>query len=313
MGKTWVEICLISARGLTRTSSLWKLQWFAVGWIDPNNKYCTKIDASGNANPTWKTKFSALIDKSDSKFEDLALNIEVYSRDPVFLKERLQGTASIGLKEFLDKHKNNSETLRHVEEVGSFQLRKRNSNKPQGFVDISIRISQETDEDSSYEGDDVGIKLRIHDHGVSLPSRIGHSEYHLHTNDPTLLPPGPSYHQPRAPSPSNYALAGGSNYQPSHTPLGSSYHQSLAQPSPPPPPPPYSVGYMPSSSVDNLPPSYINVPSSSGARHGPRNGPGFAMGLGAGALAAGAAIFGDNFVSGFDLPSSFTISTDPPF
>lgn len=152
MGKVWVEICLISARGLTKTSSLWKLQWFAVGWIDPNNKYCTKIDASGNTNPIWKTKFSALVDNADSRFDDLALNVEVYSRDPVFLKEKLQGTASVGLKEFLDKHKNNSETLRKVEEVGSFQLRKRNTNKPQGFVDVSIRISQETDESSSYEG-----------------------------------------------------------------------------------------------------------------------------------------------------------------
>ena len=57
--------------------------------------------------------------------------------------------------------------------------------------------------------------------------------------------------------------------------------------------------------------NYINMPSSSSS--GPRARPGFAMGLGAGALAAGAVIFGDDFVSGFDLPTGFTISTDPPF
>ena len=58
----------------------------------------------------------------------------------------------------------------------------------------------------------------------------------------------------------------------------------------------------------------MNMPSSSssGPRAG-RSGPGFAMGLGAGALAAGAVIFGDDLVSGFDLPTGFTISTDPPF
>ncbi|XP_023770980.1 uncharacterized protein LOC111919645 [Lactuca sativa] len=305
MGKIWVEICLISARGLTRTSSLWKLQWFAVGWIDPDNKYCTKVDASGNANPTWKTKFSALIDHSDSRFEDLALNVEVYSRDPVFLKEKLQGTASVGLKEFLDKHKNNSDELRRVEEVGSFQLRKRNSNKPQGFVDVSIRISQETDGGSNYEGDEVGIKLRVRDDGVNLPSRIG--ENHLQTQ----LPPGPSYHQPPPP---NYPSAGGFNLQPPRMPsLGPSYHHHQQQQPPLPPSQPYNAGYMPQSSIDNLPASYINMPSSSGARPGPRVGPGFGMGLGAGALAAGAVIFGDDFVSGFDLPTGFTISTDPPF
>ncbi|KAJ4850021.1 hypothetical protein Tsubulata_014056, partial [Turnera subulata] len=146
----WVEVCLISARGLRRTSALWKLQWFAVGWIDPNNKYCTKIDASGNANPTWKTKFATLVD--DSNFQDMALHVEVYSREPIFLRERLEGTASIVLKEFLAKYSKNSEASSSgAEEVGSYQLRKRNSNKPQGFVDVSIHISEDR-EGSRNEG-----------------------------------------------------------------------------------------------------------------------------------------------------------------
>ena len=100
MGKFWVEVCLISARGLRRSSSLWKLQWFAVGWIDPNNKYCTKIDASGNANPVWKTKFAVLVDDSQSQSQP-TLHVEVYSREPIFLRERLHGTATVVLKEFL--------------------------------------------------------------------------------------------------------------------------------------------------------------------------------------------------------------------
>lgn len=152
MGKIWLEICLISARGLRRTSSLWKLQWFSVGWIDPNNKYCTKVDASGNANPVWKTKFSTLIDTSDPKFKDLSLHVEVYSREPIFLRERLQGTATVFLKEFLDKYVKNSEVSKPIEDVGSFQLRKGNSSKPQGFVDISIRVSEEKEEPTSYPG-----------------------------------------------------------------------------------------------------------------------------------------------------------------
>lgn len=152
MGKIWLEICLISARGLRRTSSLWKLQWFSVGWIDPNNKYCTKVDSSGNANPIWKTKFSTLVDTSDPKFKDLALHVEVYSREPIFLRERLQGTATIVLKEFIDKYVKNSEVSKPIEDVGSFQLRKGNSSKPQGFVDISIRVSEEKEEPSSFPG-----------------------------------------------------------------------------------------------------------------------------------------------------------------
>ncbi|KAI3511598.1 hypothetical protein L1887_18753 [Cichorium endivia] len=106
----------------------------------------------------------------------------------------MQRTAIVGLKEFLDKHKNNSGESTRVEEVGSFQLRKRNSNKPQAFVDVSIRISQETHEGNSYEGDEVGIKLRVHEDSVNLSSRIGHSENHLHTNYSTQLSSGASFH-----------------------------------------------------------------------------------------------------------------------
>lgn len=154
MGKIWVEVCLISARGLRRSSSLWKLQWFAVGWVDPNNKYCTKIDASGNANPVWKTKFAVSVDTSESNFNDLALNVEVYSREPIFLGEKLQGTATIVLREFLAKHDKSCEASSRpgTEEVASYQLRKRSSNKPQGFVDVSIRISEDREEPSSFLG-----------------------------------------------------------------------------------------------------------------------------------------------------------------
>lgn len=151
MGKIWVEVCLISARGLRRTSSFWKLQWFAVGWIDSSNKYCSKIDASGNANPSWKTKFAALLD--DSQFQDAALHVQVYSREPIFLREKLQGTATIVLKEFLAKHNKGTGASRPAtEEFGSYQLRAENSSKTQGFIDISIRISEEKEELLSYPG-----------------------------------------------------------------------------------------------------------------------------------------------------------------
>lgn len=152
MGKIWVEVSMISAQGLRRFSLL-KLQWFAVGWIDPKNKYCTRVDASGNSNPHWNTKFATLIDSSDSGFGDLALHIEVYSREPIFLRESLLGTATILLKEFLLKRsKDGSVSTKAIEEVGSYHLQKGNSSKPQGFVDISVRISEEQNKPSSYIG-----------------------------------------------------------------------------------------------------------------------------------------------------------------
>lgn len=115
---------------------------------------------------------------------------------------------------------------------------------------------------------------------------------------------GPSY--PPASGPS-YPSASGPSYQPPRTP--------------PPPPPPSNVGYIPTflPRADREPDTYINMPSSRAAPgHGVRPGPGFGMGMGAGALAAGAVIFGDDFMSGFDVPSGFqdpsiVISADPPF
>lgn len=326
MGKIWVEICLVSARGLRRTSSLWKLQWFAVGWINPNNKYCTKIDSSGNANPVWKTKFSALIDSSDSNFKDLAIHVEVYSREPIFLRERLQGTATVVLKEFLDKYNKDSEVLKPVEEVGSFQLRKRNSNKPQGFVDVSIRISEEKEEPSSYPGDEEGFKLMDHNNGINFtPRRRPENHPHMNSSYGHPVPFSTSYPSSAVAGPSN-PLGGGAIYQPPQTPPvppGSSYssagHGYQPARTPPPPPPPSNVGYIPTllPRTNNLPPSFINMPSS-GVAPGRNNGAAIGMGLGAGALAAGAVIFGDDFMSGFDLPgslqdASLTISTNPPF
>lgn len=293
MGKIWVEVCLISGRGLRRTSSLWKLQWYAVGWIHPKDKYCTRIDTSGKANPVWKTRFSTAVDPSEPELQDLAVHVEVFSREPIFLRESLLGSATILLKEFLDKYHSHSDVPnpKPVEEVGSFQLRKRNSNKPLGFVDVSIRISQEREEPASSSlGADEGFNLN--DHGSLQPSKHPETSYQM-------------------PIPPNY-----SNYYPT---VGGATVPSYQPPRTPPPPPPQSnVGYIPNLFPNYAPSSYINMPSAV-APPARGVGPGFGMGLGAGALAAGAVIFGDDFMPGFDVPAadsrdaSVSLATYPPF
>lgn len=145
MVKISVEICIISARGVRASPSLWKHQWYAVAWVDPANKYITKVDASTNTNPHWRTKFSIQADNSDPGFHDLALNVEVYSRDPFFFSEKLHGISTVLLKEFLAKEMQN-------EEIGSYQLRKKKDNKPRGFVDVSFRVFEDKVESNSYSG-----------------------------------------------------------------------------------------------------------------------------------------------------------------
>lgn len=154
MGTIWVEFSLITAHGLHHSTSLWKRHWYAVGWIDDNSKYCTNVDDSGNANPVWRTKFAIPVDKLAPNIQDLALNVEVYSIDPIFFnKEKLHGSVKVGLKEFLVKQAKNSEvSKRRQEEVRSYQLRKKKSSQPRGFIDILIRISEEKKEPNSHTG-----------------------------------------------------------------------------------------------------------------------------------------------------------------
>jgi len=157
MGIIRVEFCLISAHGLQHSTSLWKRHWYAVGWIDDNSKYCTKIDDSGNANPVWRTNFVVPVDDSTPNIQDLALNVEVYSIDPIFFKEKLHGSTMVGLKKFLDKQMKNSEmSMPKQEGVRSYQLWKRKSSKPKGFIDILIRIS---DDDEKELNSHTGIRL----------------------------------------------------------------------------------------------------------------------------------------------------------
>lgn len=322
MGKIRVEVCLISARGLRRTSSLWKLQWFAVGWIDPNNKYCTKIDASGNSNPVWKTKFSTLVDRSERNLQDLALHVEVYSREPIFLRERLQGEATVVLKEFLDKFGTNSEGVKTGnEEVGSFQLRKRNSRNPQGFADVSIQISEEREEQSSYQGGVHGTNFSANEEGFQLMDHsTGRTTLANENELPQPHPPQRPETHPQTISPYTHPIPFPSNYSnlsiggPSYPPAGPPGYNPPR--TPPPPPPPSNVGYIPTflPRSDHVPSTYYNMPSSAAPPRGQNNGPGFGVGMGAGALAAGAVIFGDDFMSGFDFPDpSLTIYADPPF
>ncbi|XP_043707959.1 uncharacterized protein LOC122657342 isoform X2 [Telopea speciosissima] len=335
MAKIKVEVCLISARGLRRSSSLWKLQWFAVGWIDPKNKYCTKIDASGNANPTWKTKFSVLIDDSEPNLEGLTLHVEVYSREPIFLREKLQGTATILLKEFLAKYVRGSGVSKQggVEEVGSFQLRQqqKSSSKPQGFVDVCIRISEDREGVNLYIGEGEGYGngkgegIMLEDPNNIIPTSMEYGPTRPYPSHPYPGQVGQSGNYPQMNVPYTHPMPFPANYQ-NQSSLGEPSYPSAVGPSyrpprtPPPPPPPSHVGYLPTflPRTDPLPENnYLNLPSS-----GPcpsRTGrPNFAMGAGAGALAAGAVIFGDDFMSGFDFPTglqdaSLIVSVDPPF
>lgn len=143
------------------------------------------------------------------------------------------------------------------------------------------------------------------DYPAQLPLATFHRpQNQTQPNSPYAHPmPFPTnYSNPSAIGPS-YPPAYGPSYQPPRTP--------------PPPPLRSNVGYVPAFLQNSE--TYINMPPSGAGRgRGCGGGSGFGMGVGAGALAAGAVMFGDDFMSGFDVPSGFqdpniVVSLDPPF
>ncbi|KAF8089196.1 hypothetical protein N665_0514s0025 [Sinapis alba] len=327
MGITLIEICLISGRellvGTGFRSSLLKHEWYAVGWIDPEDKYCTTIDASRSDNPLWRTKFITLLDDDDdSKIQ--ALHVEVYSREPIFLTKKLHGSATVSLKEFLAKYKKQSSSSSVVEETGSYQLRKVNSSKTQGFIEVSIRISAERQESGSFTGDFGGVMLSnnsgymtgLSPHPFSplnqpnnpkpfsIPSDNHHSMPNPLTNNaspqmqqpyypppPVQQPyyPTPQMQQPYYPPPQMQQPC----YPP--PPMQQPYYPSAPM-QPPPPPATWNAGYMPRSE------NAVNIPSSSSSSGGAgreyaRTGPG---------LEAGAAFHGRDYMSGAEPDRKFS-------
>ncbi|KAL1290615.1 hypothetical protein HN51_059222 [Arachis hypogaea] len=305
MGITWLEVCLISAHGLQHSTSLWKRQWFAVGWIDYNSKYCTKVDDSENGSPVWRTILTIPVDDSVPNFRDSALNVEVYSIEPIFLMEKLHGSTTVVLREFLDKEVKDSEEsqLRHAE-VRSYQLRKKNASKPRGFIDISIRVHEVKKEPKSQSGGKGGMvplnggnNTHFSKGGLGQAYPQKHPQYSYHQEENHEERTVPDFHSMPFPAINHADPYDG---EPSYDAVAGPSNEQLGTQTPPPPPQLSNGGYIPTFLTRNdcLPPRYTDMPP-------PRKPPGgpttLAMELGAGTLAAGALIFGDDFMSGFEV------------
>lgn len=144
-----IEVCIISARGLKRSNPLYKLRTLCVAWINPEHKYCSKIDKIGDTHPTWNMKFSCIVDalKLEEDKELASLQVEVHSQEPLFHYSKLACSATIPLKEFVAKS-NNADG--EYTESASFQLRTP-SGKARGLVDVWIKVGRRFDPQASYD------------------------------------------------------------------------------------------------------------------------------------------------------------------
>lgn len=244
--------------------------------------------------------------------KQMELTVEVYRREPIFLREHLQGAAVVQMKEYLEKFAHGEERSEVIEETGSFQLRRRKSDKAHGFVDISIRICNQEDDHGRFSGlseglknsDQVGITLAIEDGPVYNYPPPPYNHYRGHSEDADHY----SNSRPVIPGP-----------RPDPSPLGSNYsYQPPMFPSTLPLPPTSNLGFFPPQHPgrEQVPQNYINLPPRKPA--GQNNAPNFGMGLGAGALTAGTMIFGETLLPGPSFSgalsgASLSVSSDAPF
>eukprot|EP01018_Ginkgo_biloba_P015324 Gb_07666 [translate_table: standard] len=333
MEKRSIEVGIISARGLKKVAPLWKMRTYAVAWINPEHKYCTKIDKHGDTHPVWNMKFSCIVDDQTLQNEDdtiSSVTVEIHSMEPVFHCHKLECSATILLKEFIAKSNRNGEDH---EERASFQLRSP-SGKARGMVDVSIRIGPKFNSDmmspkaaSEQSGTDFSISEDDDEPVTAYPAQLSSKPSGRPEDFP---PPNYPYNVQSAPKP-NYGPISAPNYGPISAP---NYRPVSAPARPPPgghhyPPPPYSA-YRPPFASNPPPPleNYFGLPGGSAQSAGNNNNYGGVhpgLGLGAGALLGGAVgglMFGmDGSVlqNGLnDAMSQFhggtlSISTDPFF
>ncbi|XP_015888837.2 uncharacterized protein LOC107423736 [Ziziphus jujuba] len=101
--KCVLEINLISAQGIKLPSGhLWRMQTYALAWIDPSIKLRTEVDRVGGENPTWNDRFLFQVSPEFLSCETSAVSVEIYGVSCV--RDNLIGTVRFLLSNFLNIH-----------------------------------------------------------------------------------------------------------------------------------------------------------------------------------------------------------------
>ncbi|KAI5080173.1 hypothetical protein GOP47_0005652 [Adiantum capillus-veneris] len=229
-----VEITISSARDLKNVN--WKhgdLCAYAVAWIEDGGaeatKMTTKVDASGDTDPSWGQKFT--LSATKEKLEDARLILEVYHDKAEDAAKAIVGSASLPLLDVVDAG--------GYDEVQDYTMKlKRPSGRPHGKLELAIRLRERR-----------GV------YGVPPPSPY-HGQRDWQSAYPGYSPPypaQPAYAQPypaqaypyAGPAPPTYAPSQpygsyappqpyGSSYAPPAQPYGTPPHDNFyGQPPPP--------------------------------------------------------------------------------
>jgi hypothetical protein len=128
------EIILSSARGLKNVN--WRNgsnKPYGVVWIDPKNKFSTKVDENGDTEANWDQ--TLIIPLPPQPIEDLSLYIDIVHAGSEPDTKPLIGSAKLKLVEILDDVGIGERTSRSL-------TLKRPSGRPQGKLDVKVTIRE---------------------------------------------------------------------------------------------------------------------------------------------------------------------------
>ncbi|XP_071722794.1 uncharacterized protein [Rutidosis leptorrhynchoides] len=192
-----LELTILSAKNLKNIN--WRhgpLKPYAVVWVDPKNKYSTKVDENGDESPIWDEK---LVIPLNDPIEDSTLYIDIVHADAAEDIKPLIGSAKVKLNEV-------------VKEVGigeiftdSLKL-KRPSGRPHGKVEVKAVIKE-----PRYQARDPYYTPTPYDYPQAQPNYpVPPPPYGGNMNYPYGAPPSgypyapPQYGQPPYGAPPQY-------------------------------------------------------------------------------------------------------------
>lgn len=183
-----IEVTLSSAKDLKNVN--WRhgpLRPYVVVWVDPQNKYSTKVDEEGDKCPTWDETLRIPLYAPIN--DDTTLFIDVVHAGSEEDTKPLIGSAKLKLRHVLDEAGFGEQ--RH----GKTLKLKRPSGRPQGKVEVEVLIRQ-----PSYHA--PADPYRAPPYGVPPPASRDYPAappaYGYNTAPP---PPNPYYYNTAAPPP----------------------------------------------------------------------------------------------------------------
>ncbi|KAG8487145.1 hypothetical protein CXB51_020796 [Gossypium anomalum] len=165
-----IEITLISAQGLKKTTTFRRMRTYAVAWIDSSVKLRSCIDCVGGENPTWNDKFLFKVSSEFLYGETSGISIEIFA-DGIFF-DTLVGTVRLLVSNLL--RDGSSYIAIRVPSFSAVQVR-RPSGRFQGVINIGASVLWTSDVPAMSGVSAMGFRNLFQENCIPKGMRRSHS------------------------------------------------------------------------------------------------------------------------------------------